>query len=71
MHTVLLVFYNGTSGLKASLVDAPLNLLRYLTTTSPTHHRPDGRVDQDTADWSMHAVRATLILRQVVPTTIT
>ncbi|MDD6064190.1 MAG: FGGY family carbohydrate kinase, partial [Clostridiales bacterium] len=67
MHTVLLVFDIGTSGLKASLVDAHLNILRNVTTTYPTHHRPDGRVEQDAADWWMSAVRAMLMLRELVP----
>ncbi len=67
MHTVLLVFDIGTSGLKASLVDAHLNILRNVTTTYPTHHRPDGGVEQDAADWWMSAVRAMLMLRELVP----
>ena len=67
MHTVLLVFDIGTSGLKASLVDERLNILRNVTTTYPTHHLPDGGCEQDAADWWMSAVRAMLMLRELVP----
>ena len=67
MHTVLLVFDIGTSGLKASLVDERLNILRNVTTTYPTHHLPGGGVEQDAADWWMSAVRAMLMLRELVP----
>ena len=67
MQTVLLVFDIGTSGLKASLVDERLNILRNVTTTYPTHHRPNGGVEQDAADWWMSAVRAMLMLRELVP----
>ena len=67
MQTVLLVFDIGTSGLKASLVDERLNILRNVTTTYPTHHRPNGGVEQDAADWWMSAVRAGLMLRELVP----
>ena len=35
MHTVLLVFDIGSSGLKASLMDEDLNILRNVTTTYP------------------------------------
>ena len=51
MQTVLLVFDIGTSGLKASLVDEGLNILRNVTTTYPTHYLPNGGVEQDAADW--------------------
>ena len=47
MQTVLLVFDIGTSGLKASLVDEGLNILRNVTTTYPTHYLPNGGVEQD------------------------
>ena len=67
MHTVLLVFDIGTSGLKASLVDEKLNVLRNVTTTYPTHHLPGGGCEQDAADWWMSAVRAMLMLRELVP----
>ena len=67
MHTVLLVFDIGTSGLKASLVDEKLNILRNVTTTYPTHHLPGGGCEQDAADWWMSAVRAMLMLRELVP----
>ena len=67
MHTVLLVFDIGTSGLKASLVDERLNILRNVTTTYPTHRLPDGGAEQDAADWWMSAVRAGLMLRELVP----
>ena len=67
MHTVLLVFDIGTSGLKASLVDERLNILRNVTTTYPTHHMPGGVCEQDAADWWMSAVRAMLMLRELVP----
>ena len=67
MHTVLLVFDIGTSGLKASLVDEKLNILRNVTATYPTHHLPGGGCEQDAADWWMSAVRAMLMLRELVP----
>ena len=67
LHTVLLVFDIGTSGLKASLVDERLNILRNVTTTYPTHYLPGGGVEQDAADWWMSAVRAMLMLRELVP----
>ena len=67
MQTVLLVFDIGTSGLKASLVDEGLNILRNVTTTYPTHYLPNGGVEQDAADWWMSAVRAMLMLRELVP----
>ena len=59
MHTVLLVFDIGTSGLKASLVDAHLNILRNVTTTYPTHHRPDGGGEEDAvpAAWWSRTLR--------------
>ena len=67
MQTVLLVFDIGTSGLKASLVDERLNILRNVTATYPTHYLPNGGVEQDAADWWMSAVRAGLMLRELVP----
>ena len=67
MQTVLLVFDIGTSGLKASLVDERLNILRNVTATYPTHYLPNGGVEQDAADWWMSAVRAMLMLRELVP----
>ena len=51
MHTILLAFDIGTSGLKASLVDENLNVLRNVTTSYPTHHRPGGVCEQDANDW--------------------
>ena len=68
MHTVLLVFDIGTSGLKASLVDAQSE-----HPPERDHHLshpltwPDGGVEQDAADWWMSAVRAMLMLRELVP----
>ena len=67
MHTVLLVFDIGTSGLRASLVDERLNILRNVTTTYPTRTLPGGICEQDAADWWMSAVRAMLMLRELVP----
>ena len=67
MHTILLAFDIGTSGLKASLIDENLNVLRNVTTTYPTHHLPDGGCEQDAADWWMSAVRAMLMLRELAP----
>ena len=67
MHTVLLVFDIGSSGLKASLMDEELNILRNVTTTYPTRRRAGGIVEQDAADWWMSAVRAMLMLRELVP----
>ena len=67
MHTVLLVFDIGSSGLKASLMDEDLNILRNVTTTYPTRRRAGGVVEQDAADWWMSAVRAMLMLRELVP----
>ena len=67
MKSVLLAFDIGTSGLKASLVDEHLNVLRNVTTTYPTHHRAGGVVEQDAADWWMSAVRAMLMLRELAP----
>ena len=64
---MLLVFDIGTSGLKASLVDEKLNILRNVTTTYPTHYLPGGGCEQDAADWWMSAVRAMLMLRELVP----
>ena len=45
MHTVLLVFDIGSSGLKASLMDEDLNILRNVTTTYPTRRRVGGVVE--------------------------
>ena len=67
MHTVILVFDIGTSGLRASLVDEKLNILRNVTTTYPTRTLPGGICEQDAADWWMSAVRAMLMLRELVP----
>ena len=67
MHTVLLVFDIGSSGLRASLMDETLNILRNVTTTYPTRRKPGGIVEQDAADWWMSAVRAMLMLRELVP----
>lgn len=67
MQTVLLVFDIGSSGLKASLMDGELNILRNVTATYPTRRRPGGVVEQDAADWWMSAVRAMLMLRELVP----
>ena len=67
MHTVLLVFDIGSSGLKASLMDEDLNILRNATTPYPTRRRVGGVVEQDAADWWMSAVRAMLMLRELVP----
>ena len=67
MHTVLLVFDIGSSGLKASLMDEDLNILRNVTTTYPTKRRPGGVVEQDAADWWMSAVRAMMMLRELAP----
>ena len=67
MHTVLLVFDIGSSGLKASLMDEELNILRNVTTTYPTHYHPDGGCEQEAADWWMSAVRAMMMLRELAP----
>ena len=67
MHTVLLSFDISTSGLKASLVDENLNILRNVTTTYPTRHLPGGAVEQDAMDWWMSAVRAMMMLRELAP----
>ena len=67
MHSTLLAFDIGTSGLKASLVDENLNIIRNVTTTYPTHHYPDGGCEQEAADWWMSAVRAMMMLRELVP----
>lgn len=67
MHTVLLAFDIGTSGLKASLVDENLNVLRNVTASYPTHHLPGGGCEQDAGDWWMSAVRAMLMLRELAP----
>ena len=70
MQTVLLVFDIGTSGLKASLVDERLNILRNVTATYPTHYLPNGGVEQDAADWWMSAVRAMMMLRELAPESV-
>ncbi len=67
MDTILLAFDIGTSGLKASLVDENLNVLRNVTTTYPTRHLPDGGCEQDATDWWMSAVRAMMMLRELSP----
>ena len=67
MRSTLLAFDIGTSGLKASLVDEDLNIIRNVTTTYPTHHLPNGGCEQDAADWWMSAVRAMMMLRELVP----
>ena len=67
MNTILLAFDIGTSGLKASLVDENLNILRNVTTTYPTHHLSDGGCEQDANDWWMSAVRAMMMLRELAP----
>lgn len=67
MHSVLLAFDIGTSGLKASLVDEELNVLRNVTTTYPTRHMEGGAVEQDACDWWMSAVRAMMMLRELAP----
>ena len=67
MHSTLLAFDIGTSGLKASLVDENLNIIRNVTTTYPTHHYPDGGCEQEAADWWMSAVRAMMMLRELAP----
>ena len=67
MHSILLAFDIGTSGLKASLVDENLNIIRNVTTTYPTHHYPDGGCEQESADWWMSAVRAMMMLRELAP----
>ena len=67
MDTILLAFDVGTSGLKASLVDENLNVVRNVTTTYPTHHLPGGGCEQDANDWWMSAVRAMMMLRELAP----
>ena len=67
MHAILLAFDIGTSGLKASLIDENLNVLRNVTTTYPTHRLPNGGCEQDATDWWMSAVRAMLMLRELAP----
>lgn len=67
MDTILLAFDIGTSGLKASLVDENLNVLRNVTTTYPTHHLSGGACEQESADWWMSAVRAMMMLRELSP----
>ena len=67
MHSTLLAFDIGTSGLKASLVDENLNVIRNVTTTYPTRHYPNGGCEQEAADWWMSAVRAMMMLRELAP----
>lgn len=67
MHSILLAFDIGTSGLKASLVDEQLNIVRNVTTTYPTRHHPEGGCEQEAADWWMSAVRAMMMLRELAP----
>ena len=67
MHSTLLAFDIGTSGLKASLVDENLNIIRNVTTSYPTHHYPNGGCEQEAADWWMSAVRAMMMLREFAP----
>lgn len=67
---MILAFDIGTSGLKASLVDENLNVLRNVTTSYPTHHKADGGCEQDANDWWMSAVRAMLMLRELAPEAI-
>lgn len=67
MQTIMLAFDIGTSGLKASLVDEDLNVLRNVTTTYPTRHLPNGGCEQDPFDWWMSAVRAMMMLRELAP----
>ena len=67
MHSTLLAFDIGTSGLKASLVDENLNIIRNVTTSYPTHHYPNGGCEQEAADWWMSAVRAMMMLRELAP----
>ena len=67
MHAILLAFDIGTSGLKASLIDENLNVLRNVTTTYPTRRLPNGGSEQDPTDWWMSAVRAMLMLRELAP----
>lgn len=67
MRSIILAFDIGTSGLKASLVDDQLNIIRNVTTTYPTRHYPDGGCEQEAADWWMSAVRAMMMLRELAP----
>ena len=67
MQSVFLAFDINSSGLRASLIDEDLNVLRNVSTTYPTHRLPDGGAEQDAADWWMSAVRAMLMLRELVP----
>ena len=67
MHSTLLAFDIGTSGLKASLVYENLNVIRNVTTTYPTRHYPNGGCEQEAADWWMSAVRAMMMLRELAP----
>ncbi|MCQ2419837.1 MAG: hypothetical protein MJ118_01730 [Clostridia bacterium] len=62
-----MAFDINTSGLRASLIDENLNVLRNVSTTYPTHCPADGGAEQDAADWWMSAVRAMLMLRELVP----
>lgn len=67
MHTIVLAFDIGPSGLKASLVDENMRILRNVTTTYPTRRLPNGGCEQEPADWWMSAVRAMLMLRELAP----
>lgn len=67
MKTILLAFDIGTSGLKASLLDENMHILRNVTTTYPTRHLQDGGCEQDAYDWWMGAVRAMMMLRELAP----
>lgn len=67
MHTIVLAFDIGPSGLKASLVDENIRILRNVTTTYPTRRLPNGGCEQEPADWWMSAVRAMLMLRELAP----
>ncbi len=67
MHSTILAFDIGMSGLKASLVDEELNMIRNVTTTYPTRRYPGGGCEQEAADWWMSAVRAMMMLRELAP----
>ena len=67
MQSVILAFDINSSGLRASLIDEDLNVLRNVSTTYPTRHLSDGGAEQEAADWWMSAVRAMLMLRELVP----
>ena len=67
MKGTLLTFDIGPNGLKASLFDQKLTILRNVTTTYPTRRMANGCVEQDAAEWWMSAVRAMMMLRELVP----